>query len=106
LRLESMRSNLGELESSICVGVPAAAAEHFAGCGAGEFAVIVFDLTVDDGVGDTFGELRWTDESCAIDDGRGIEDGYVGEIAGFEEAAVFEVFALSGPGSDFADGRF
>jgi len=38
--------------SSMRVGVPAATAEDLACCGSGEFAMIVFDLAIDDGVVD------------------------------------------------------
>jgi hypothetical protein len=90
----------------VYVLLPAAAAEDFAGGRAGELAVIVFDLAIDDGVGDAFGELRGADEGGFVDDRSRIEDGDVGELAGFEDAAVFEMFALCGKRSDFADAGF
>jgi len=88
------------------VGVPAATAEDFASGEASKFAMIVFDLSVNDGVSDAFRDLRGVYEGGAVDEGGGIEDSYVGEIAGFDDAAVFKVFALRGKGSDFADGSF
>jgi hypothetical protein len=76
--------------------LPTASTEDFAGGGAGEFAVIVFDLTVDDGVANAFGELRRLREGGVVDNFRGIKDGDVGEIAGLEQATALEMFALRG----------
>ena len=42
----------------------------------------------------------------AADHGRGVEDGDVGKVAGFEEPAVLEVLTLGGERSDLANRGF
>jgi len=76
-------------------------------CGdAGEFPVLIFNLAVDDGVVDALGELVGLRESGMVDDGLRIKDGYVGKVAGFQQTATVEMFALGGKRSDLANRRF
>jgi len=53
-----------------------------AGSGAGEFPMIEFDLTVYNGVINSFGELIWICEGGVVDNGSGVEDGNVREEGG------------------------
>lgn len=76
--------------------MPAATAENLACRDAGELAVVIFDLSVDDGEIDAVGELIGFRESSVVDQSRRIKDGDVGEIAGLQKAAAVEMFALSG----------
>ena len=91
---------------SACVWPPAAATKCAASGNAGEFAVVVLDLAVDDGVVDAFGELRGIRVGGTVDDGDGVENCDVREIAGFKEAAAFEMLALRGQRSNLAYSRF
>ena len=50
--------------------------------------MIEFDLAVDDGVVDAIGELVGLCKGGVVDDGCGIEDGDVREVAWLEEAAI------------------
>src|SRR5215471_7365485 len=75
-----------------------------AGRHGGELAVIVDDLSVDDGVVDTFGKLVGFGVGSVIDNSCRIEDGDVREVAGLEQTALRKMCALRGKGSDLADG--
>ena len=77
-------------------GMPAAATQDAARGNASEFPVIVFDLAVNDGVVDAFGELIRLREGGAVYESCGIENGDVREEAGPELAAAVQVFALRG----------
>lgn len=91
--------------NSIC-SVVARAAEDLSGGRAGELAVVVGDLAVDDTEVDACGELCGLGVGGVVEDGGGVEDGDVGEVAWAEDAAIGEALALSGERGDLADGHF
>src|SRR6266849_8360913 len=86
--------------------MPSAAAKNLACGDAGEFAVIVFDLTINDGEVDALRQLIGFCERSVVDDGCRIEDSDIREIAGLQEAATIEMFPLRGKRCDFANGGF
>ena len=69
----------------------------------GELAVVIGDLAVDDGEVDACGESGGLGVGGMVEDGSGLEDGDVGEIAGLEEAAIDEALTLGGQVRSDAD---
>src|SRR5438034_10894765 len=81
-------------------------AQYSSGRRAGQFPRIEFDPPIDDGVVDALGELIGFRERGMVDDHSRIEDSDVGKVAGFQEAAALEVFALSRKRCDFTNRGF
>src|SRR5260370_14213592 len=95
------------LDETLVAGrLPAAAAEEMPRSCSCKLSVIEFDLAVDDGVVHPFGQLRRIGVGGVVDDFRGIENRNVGEIAGFEQAAILQMVALRGERGNFADRHF
>ena len=68
--------------------------------------MIVFDLTVYNGVVNSFGELIRFCEGGVVDNGSRVEDGNVREESGLEKAAAIEVLTLGRERSDLANCGF
>src|SRR5580700_9233877 len=83
---------------------PAGAAKSAAGFGAGEPAVIVLQLTVDDDIVNALRELRGIRIGGLVNNCIGVKNSNVRVEADLEETTVRQVLALSGHGSNFANG--
>ena len=84
--------------------LPSPSAQNPACKDPGKSAVIEFYLAIDNGEVDAAGELIRLSKAGVVNNGCGIEDRDVCEIAGLQKAQAVEMLALGRERSDFADG--
>src|SRR5947207_483519 len=108
IRVPSISRNGQKNESMLldCRALPSRSAQNLT-CGtASQFAILEFQLTVDENILHAIGEACRFGIRGHIFQGSGVEDSYVSKISFFEQATVKQPLTLCGQGSHFTDSLF